>query len=47
LVELELAVPAPAETGRFVLALDMVAELVCWFQQHGSEPARIEVETRG
>lgn len=43
--ELLVAVPAPEEAGRFVLALDMVAELVCWFQQHGSKPALLEVDT--
>jgi SAM-dependent methyltransferase len=45
-VEIVTAVPVPEERGRFVLALDMVAELVCWFEQQGSDPVLIDVETQ-
>ena len=44
-LELSLSAPVPAEPRRSVLALDMVAEQVCWFEHHGSAPALIEVET--
>ena len=44
-LEMQVSVPVPAEPRRFVLALDMVAEQVCWFEHHGSAPALIEIET--
>ncbi len=42
---LEVSVPLPEEPGRFLLALDLVAEQVCWFEHHGSAPLLVEVET--
>ena len=45
-IEMEVAVPAPDEAGRFQLALDMVSEQVCWFADHGSVPALLDVDTR-
>jgi SAM-dependent methyltransferase len=44
-LELPVAVPIPHTPRRCALALDMVAEQVCWFEHHGSAPALIEVET--
>lgn len=44
-VEMETAVPAPPGPGRHTLALDMVAELVCWFEQQGSPTVLVETET--
>jgi SAM-dependent methyltransferase len=44
-LELPVTVPVPADSLRCVLALDLVAEQVCWFEHHGSTPARIEIET--
>jgi hypothetical protein len=44
-LEMPVSVPVPAEPRRSLLALDMVAEQVCWFEHHGSAPALIEVET--
>jgi len=38
-------VPVPKDPPRSVLALDLVAEQVCWFEHHGSSPALVEVET--
>lgn len=45
-VEIVTAVPVPEERGRVVLALDMVAELICWFEHHGSPPVLVEVDVR-
>ncbi|MBN1582147.1 MAG: N-acetylmuramoyl-L-alanine amidase [Anaerolineae bacterium] len=42
--EIELhnvVVAAPAQSGRYTLRLDMVHELVTWFQSKGSSPLRI------
>ncbi len=44
-IEIGLVVPAPARAGRFLLSVDLVAELVSWFQQHGSKPAVFELDT--
>lgn len=44
-IEMVVSVPAPPGLGRCALSFDMVAELVCWFQEHGSSPALIEIET--
>jgi hypothetical protein len=46
-VEVETTVPAPPGPGRHTLALDLVAELVCWFEQQGSPPVLVEIETAG
>jgi hypothetical protein len=37
-------VPAPAETGRYRLRFDLVAEGVCWFEHMGSPPFELAVE---
>lgn len=42
-VELELAVRAPEEPGRYELVLDMVEEFVAWWSDHGSPVARLDV----
>ncbi len=44
-LELSIAVPVPAEPRRCVLALDLVAEQVCWFEHHGGAPMLLEIET--
>jgi SAM-dependent methyltransferase len=46
-LELDASVPAPSESGRFQMTLDLVAEQVCWFEQHGSVPVAFDVETHG
>lgn len=43
-VELQLAVPLPAEVGRYAMELDLVDENVAWFGQAGSPTARLELE---
>jgi SAM-dependent methyltransferase len=43
-IELTVAVPVPSRPGRLVLAVDMVAEMVAWFEERGSSPALIDVE---
>jgi SAM-dependent methyltransferase len=43
-IELAVTVPAPSRPGRLVLAVDMVAEMVSWFEERGSSPALIDVE---
>lgn len=42
-VEIPLRVQAPESPGRYVLELDLVQEHICWFSQHGSPTARVEV----
>ncbi|MGO8864809.1 MAG: methyltransferase domain-containing protein [Acidimicrobiales bacterium] len=42
--DITLAVTAPVSAGRYVLELDMVQELVCWFAQRGSPTLRAEVD---
>lgn len=44
-VDVVTRLTAPAEAGRFVMALDMVAELVTWFEEQGCSPALVTVET--
>ncbi len=44
-LELPVAVPVPGEPRRCLLALDLVAEQVCWLEHHGSAPTLIAVET--
>jgi hypothetical protein len=46
-VELQVAVPLPAEVGRYVVELDLVDENVAWFGQTGSATTRLEVEVEG
>lgn len=43
-VELALSVTVPGQPGRYILELDMVQEHVCWFANHGSQTARIELQ---
>jgi glycosyltransferase involved in cell wall biosynthesis/SAM-dependent methyltransferase len=45
-VRLALDVRAPAVAGRYKLKLDMVAQHVCWFEQHGSEPLVLPFEVQ-
>ncbi|MGD2114796.1 MAG: hypothetical protein PVG07_07080, partial [Acidobacteriota bacterium] len=42
-VEVLQEIEAPAEPGRYVLALDPVFEHVSWFSRRGVEPYRVEV----
>ncbi len=44
-VELTLAVPLPEPAGHHLLAVDLVAEQVCWFEERDSRPLLLEVET--
>ena len=43
-VELQVAVPLPAEIGRYQVELDLVDENVAWFGQSGSPTTRLAVE---
>ena len=45
-VRLALEFPAPSAPGRYTLKLDFVAQHVCWFEQHGSEPLLLPFEVR-
>jgi SAM-dependent methyltransferase len=40
-VQVSLPVTAPAEPGRYVLEVDLVQEMICWFAQKGSSTARL------
>jgi SAM-dependent methyltransferase len=42
-IEIALPVTAPAEPGRYVLEVDLVHELICWFAEKGSPTARFPV----
>ncbi len=42
-----VVVVAPAQGGAYTLRLDMVHELVTWFQSKGSTPLDIEIAVRG
>ena len=44
-LEIEAAVPAPPESGRFRLVFDLVAEHICWFEHHGSAGLAVDLET--
>ena len=44
-VEIEAVVPVPAESGRFRLVFDLVAEQICWFEHHGSPALSLDLET--
>lgn len=46
-VESYLAVNTPTRPGDYVLELDMIQETVAWFQDRGSETAKVRVEVRG
>ena len=41
---IELTGRAPAESGAYVVELDMVNEGTCWFAEHGSPVARVTLE---
>lgn len=41
---IEMLVEATQETGKHTLVLTLVQESVCWFENKGFEPARVEVE---
>jgi SAM-dependent methyltransferase len=41
--EVSLAATCPGEPGDYVLELDMVQEMIAWFKDRGSEPARVRV----
>lgn len=43
-VEFETAVPAPVETGQYILECDLVSQAVCWFQHNGAATVRFNVE---
>lgn len=43
-VDLRVAVPLPAEVGRYVVELDLVDENVAWFGQTGSSTTRLDIE---
>lgn len=36
-------IEAPKQTGRFILELTLVQEMVCWFEERGFDTAKIEV----
>ncbi len=42
--EFALSVCVPGKPGRYILELDMVQEHVCWFANHGSKTARLNIE---
>ena len=42
--EVPLRVQAPGEAGEYVLEIDLVQELVCWFAEKGSNTARSAVK---
>jgi SAM-dependent methyltransferase len=44
---IQLWVRTPPRKGRYVLELDMVQEGVAWFENRGSQPARVPIEIRG
>jgi hypothetical protein len=44
-VEIDAVVEAPAESGRFRLVFDLVAEQICWFEHHGSPALSLDLET--
>jgi predicted O-methyltransferase YrrM len=39
----ETRIPSP-QRGRYLIEFDLVAEEVCWFARHGSQPVRLPVE---
>jgi hypothetical protein len=41
-VTFEITFPAPIY-GRHILEFDLVAEMVCWFEQNGSKTVRIPI----
>jgi glycosyltransferase involved in cell wall biosynthesis/SAM-dependent methyltransferase len=43
-VRLALEYRAPVEAGLYQLKIDLVAQHVCWFEQHGSEPLVLSFE---
>lgn len=43
-LEVVCAFAAPARPGRYVVKVDLVAEVICWFEHHGSVPLPLEVE---
>jgi SAM-dependent methyltransferase len=45
-VEVSLNVIAPATAGRYLLEIDLVQEMVCWFGQKGSPTARVPMMVR-
>ena len=47
--EVQLGVQAPGEPGAYLLEVDLVQELVCWFAEKGSRTARaaVTVSSRG
>jgi SAM-dependent methyltransferase len=44
-IEIEAMVPGPPESGRYLLAFDLVAEQICWFEHHGSSVLSVGVQT--
>ena len=43
-VFLNVAHPAPKESGSYVIKIDLVDQDICWFEQHGSEPLVLRLE---
>lgn len=46
-VELQLAVRAPLQPGRYQLELDVVQELVAWWSDLGGQTVRVDVDVSG
>lgn len=42
-VDVTLTVTAPAEVGHYLLEIDLVQEMVCWFAEKGSPTARLPI----
>ncbi len=43
--EIDVRMPAPPDTGRFVMRFDLVAEQIAWFESYGSAPLDLAVAT--
>jgi hypothetical protein len=45
-VEVPLQITAPAKPGEYYLQLDMVQELVTWFEEKGSPVLKVKVNVQ-
>ncbi|HXD34526.1 MAG TPA: class I SAM-dependent methyltransferase [Pyrinomonadaceae bacterium] len=45
-VVVQINQPVPDEAGNYSLKIDLVCQDICWFEQHGSEPLRIEFQVK-
>jgi SAM-dependent methyltransferase len=43
-VTLDLDIPVPDATGDYVVEIDLVSELICWFSANGTAPAVVRLE---